>query len=186
MRGKNTLYALLALCSLPALAAPDATQLAVWANEAIVATYTWDYSNYLAQQKQIARYFTAPGWTNYLTALQASGLPETVKSNSYYVSSVALLPPVVQASGDGKHWIADMPLLVLYKNAQYRQKQTLNVRLTFTEAQTNQGVRGLAIDSLRSTITSPPCRCQPPSAPDTSPSPKPTDAPPASPTKATQ
>lgn len=141
-------------------AAPDNTQLEVWANEAIVATYTFDYKNYLAQQRAIAHYFTANGWTQYSDALNASKLPETVQKNAYFVSAVATLPPVIKALGE-KQWQATMPLLVLYKNPQYQQKQTLQVTIQFGETPSGQGVRGLGISHLQAKISEPACICQP-------------------------
>ncbi|MGQ3891697.1 DotI/IcmL family type IV secretion protein [Legionella sp. CNM-4043-24] len=140
-------------------AAADDIQKAVWVNEAIVATYTFNASNYLERQREIARYFTAEGWTNYLTALNASGLPATVKQNDYSVSAVALAPPAVTISDNGQSWKATMPLLVMYKNPQQQQKQTLMVTITFVPAATNQGVRGLAMNSLQAKITTEPCQC---------------------------
>ena len=62
-------------------AAPDRTQLAVWANEAIIATYTFNYKNYIQDQKEIAKYFTAEGWIAYSKALDDSKVPEAVQKN---------------------------------------------------------------------------------------------------------
>lgn len=137
---------------------PTNIPFAVWANEAIVATYTFNHQNFLQRQKEIAKYFTSQGWISYSKALRQSGLPETVKKNNYDVSSVALLPPEIKKQSDNT-WQAVMPLLVVYKNPQYRQKQTLQVTMTFTEVPAGQGVRGLAITSLKSKVTQPACRC---------------------------
>src|SRR3990167_2712094 len=93
----------------------DQVTLSVWANEAIVATYSYDYKNFLTQQKVIAKYFTAAGWTSYSSALNISKLPEMIQKNSYFVSSVALLPPEIKNIAT-QHWQAIMPLLVIYKN----------------------------------------------------------------------
>lgn len=151
------LIALLMVTSL-VKAAPDKTQLSVWANEAIIATYTYDYKNYQQAQKKIATYFTSSGWISFSKALNDSKLPESVQKNQYEVSAVALLPPEIK-SIDATHWQATMPVLVVYKNPQYMQRQTLNVVLTFGEAPADQGVRGLSIDSLQATVTEPPCQC---------------------------
>lgn len=140
-------------------ATPNNVQLAVWANEAIVATYTFDYKNFIAQQRGIAAYFTADAWIAYSKALNASKLPDAVLSNSYFVNAVATLPPEIMLIKPGQ-WRAIMPLLVTYKNAQYQQKQTLRVTINFSEAVAGQGVRGLAINSFQSTVSEAPCRCQ--------------------------
>lgn len=139
-------------------ATPNNTQLAVWANEAIIATYNYDYKNYLTQQKAIAQYFTAPGWIAYSTALNASKLPQDVQKNAYYVSAVATYPPTIKNVGP-QQWQATMPILVIYKNPQYQQKQTLNVTINFQTAAKGQGIRSLAITSLHSQVSQPPCQC---------------------------
>lgn len=149
---------LLLIASCNAYAAPDKTQLSVWANEAIVATYTNDYKNYLQEQKRIAKYFTSSGWITYSKALNDSKLPESIQKNQYVVSAVALLPPEIK-SLDSTHWRATMPVLVVYKNPQYQQRQTLEVVLDFSEAPADQGVRGLSINSLQAKVTEPPCQC---------------------------
>lgn len=159
------------LCAAKPVYAMDETQLAVWANEAIIATYTYDYKNFMVRQKAIAPYFNAQGWINYSAALNASGLPATVQQNKYSVSAVATLPPVITTLGTDR-WQAVMPILVLYQNNQ-QQKQNLQVTITYGSAPDGQGVRGMAIYSLQSTVISAPCECVPgePITPNATPSP---------------
>jgi hypothetical protein len=140
--------------------AADDTQLEVWANEAIVATYTFNYQNFLPRQKEIATYFTSNGWIAYTKALNDSKLPDAVQKNDYYVSAVATLPPQVKMIRDN-YWQAVMPLLVVYKNPQYQQTQTLEVTIEFVAAPSGQGVRGFAISSLQSKQIKPACQCPP-------------------------
>ncbi len=157
---------LIALCFfsilLPAqiIASPvaDQTQLAVWVNEAIVATYTYDYENFIERQKDIAKYFTSNGWIEYSKALLKAKLPDAVKKNAYVVSAVALMPPDIKTLKNNQ-WQALMPLLVVYKNPSYQQKQTLTVKLTFIVAPEGSGVRGFAITDLQTQVTEPPCEC---------------------------
>lgn len=133
-------------------------QLAVWANEAVVATYTYDYRNFITEQHEIAKYFTASGWTAYSAALTKSQLPQLVQKNSYFVSAAALLPVEVKTI-DSTHWQAKMPLVVVYRNPQYQQKQTLEVTIKFGAAPSGQGIRGLAISSIESVVIKEPCKC---------------------------
>lgn len=139
-------------------AAPDSIPAAVWANEAIIATYTFNYKTYLQQQKDIAKYFTAEAWIAYSKALTAAKLPEAVQKNSYDVTAVATQPPKI-ITFDPTHWQAIMPILVVYQNPQYQQRQNLKVVIRFTTAPAGQGVRGLSITSLQTTVTEPPCQC---------------------------
>lgn len=139
-------------------AGPEQAPMAVWVNEAIVATYSYSYKNYLADQKQIAKYFTAEGWMAYSKALNDSKLPEAVQKNLYYLSAVPTEPPVITPI-DSNHWKASMNLLVIYQNPQYKQKQTLKVSIQFGVAPAGQGVRGFSMDSLQSVVIKPSCQC---------------------------
>lgn len=144
------------ISSFQAYAATDNTQMAVWANEAIIATFTYNYQNFLPRQKEIATYFTADGWIRYTKALQDANLPETVKTNSYFVSAVATMPPEIKLLKEGT-WQAIMPVLVVYKNPQNIQKQTLAITLTFVKSST--GVRGFAVTNLQAAVLKAPCKC---------------------------
>ncbi len=138
----------------------DNIQRAVWVNEAIIATYTYDSQNFMSRQKDIAKYYTANGWMNYSKALHSSNIPEMVKKNSYSVSAVATMPPEVNnINGDANQWQAIMPILVIYKNATYKQKQLLKIKMTFVTAPSGTGVRGFAITNLQATVTEPACQC---------------------------
>lgn len=152
-------FSLLSL-TLQAAPVPDDTQLAVWANEAIVATYSYDYQNFLARQKEIATYFSAKAWIAYSKALNDSKLPDTIQKNSYFISAVATAPPEIK-SLNGNQWEAKMPLLVIYKNPQYQQSQTLAITLDFSVAPSGQGVRGLIINSFKAEVVTPLCKCPP-------------------------
>jgi len=148
------------LLPLKGTASPDNISIGVWANEAIVTTYTYNYKTYLDDQKKIAPYFTTNGWIAYTNALNASKLPEAVQKNAYEVTAVATAPPFINKLNPG-HWLVSMPILVVYKNPQYQQQQQLKVVIDLIVAPTGQGVRGLVITSLKSTETTPPCRCEP-------------------------
>lgn len=138
------------------LFASNDTQKEVWANEAIIATYTYDYQHFLEQQKQIAKYFTAAGWIAYSTALQQTGLPEQIQKFSWKISAVATLPPKITTM-NATNWKAEMPILVVYKNDKNVQKQYLKVSMTFTTD--SKGIRGYAITSLNAEPVTKPCQC---------------------------
>lgn len=154
-------------------ATPDRTELAVWVNEAIVATYTFNYKTYIQDQKEIAKYYSSDGWIAYSKALNASKLPDAIQKNQYDVTAVATQPPRL-VTLDPTHWQAIMPILVVYQNPEYQQRQNLKVVLRFSAAPAGQGVRGLSIESIQTTVTSPPCQCpneqQPQATPEQTPS----------------
>lgn len=141
-----------------AVAQMDNAQMTVWVNEAIVSTYTYNYSNLLQREKEFAKYFTAGGWIAYSQALTSSKLSVAVAKNKYSVSAVATMPPEIKKVRDHQ-WTAVMPVLVLYKNSNKKQTQILKVVLSFMDAPSGEGVRGLAITSLDATDAQPPCTC---------------------------
>ena len=151
-------FMLCTLCFQLSFAGPEQAPMSVWVNEAVVATYSYNYKNYLEEQKQIAKYFTMQGWKDYTKALTDSKLPETVQKNLYYISAVATQPPVITQI-DPTHWKANMELLVMYQNPQFQQRQNLKVTVEFTTAPSGQGVRGFSITKLQSVVNKAPCEC---------------------------
>lgn len=133
--------------------------LNVWVAEAIIAAYSYDYQNLIPVQQQIAHYFTASGWRNYSQGLLKAGILDAVKTNSYTVNAVPLLPPTIHAIA-ANQWQASMPILVVYKNQTYSQKQTLNINLSFETAPANLGVRGFNITALNASSIENPCVCE--------------------------
>ncbi len=131
---------------------PKQSELSVWANEAIVSTYTYNYANYLSAEKEMAKYFSSAAWIAYTKALNDSKLLDTVKANAYTVSAVATSPPQIKVIAPGR-WQASMPVLVLYQGLGKQQQQNLLVTITITSAPSGQGVRGLYIISLKSETT---------------------------------
>lgn len=138
-------------------AKPSQTKLAVWVSEAAVFTYSFDFKSFIKQQKEIAKYFTADGWISYSKAMVDSKLPEDIQKNSYYVSAIPTMPPIVKEVSTNK-WQATVYLLVLYKNSEYQQKQNLKVVIYF-EKSDKLGKNGFAISSMQSIVTEKPCRC---------------------------
>jgi hypothetical protein len=157
---KSQFGILLFLVTLSSFAAPDKVQLLVWANEAIINSYTYNYKTYLADQKRIAPYFTSNGWIAFDKALNASKLPDAIKKHAYDVTAVATAPPQLSPV-DATHWTVIMPILVQYKNPRYQQHQNLQVVLGLSLAPSGEGIRGLSITSLQSTLIKPPCQCMP-------------------------
>lgn len=145
------------ICANVAKAEPSKAKLTVWVSEAVVTTYTFDHKDFLKQQKQIAKYFTAEGWINFSKALKDSKIPEDVKKNSYYVTAVPTMTPEIKKLS-GNEWQAVISVLVIYKNPSYKQKQNLKVTVEFVQTE-KEGVNGFAISRIRTIVTEPPCRC---------------------------
>lgn len=158
MHIRNYLLGISMVFPLSIHAGPEQAAMKVWVNEAIVATYSYDYKNFLEQQKQIAKYFSAKGWINYSKALNQSHLPEAVQKNMYSVNAIPIDTPQLTALGSGQ-WKAENKILVTYQNLEYKQQQVLNVSVQFSSAPSGQGIRGFSIDNLKSLVIKKPCQC---------------------------
>ena len=66
----------------PAFADTTDATLAVWANEAIVSAYTFNETNLLQRQKDIAQYFTAQGWINFTKAMATNSTSGRLRTPS--------------------------------------------------------------------------------------------------------
>src|SRR5262249_35662548 len=53
-------------------------EVLVWANEALLATFNYDYANYTRQLQVASMYYTPEAWQAYLLALETSGNLKTV------------------------------------------------------------------------------------------------------------
>lgn len=146
--------------ALKARAAQDESQMSVWVNEAVVATNSYNYQNFMERQKAIAHYFSAEAWINYSKAFQESGIPQKVQQKHYTVSAVATLPPTIKPLAQNQ-WEATMPIIVLYTSPEQKQKQTLTITIHFQKAPEGQGIRGLHITSFLSKADTAACVCMP-------------------------
>ena len=140
-----------------AFSADNDVKLVVWVNTAATQAYTFDYKDFIKQQKEIAKYFTATAWISFSKALIDAKIVDSVKKNSYSVSAVPTLVPIIkQISEDA--WESTIHLLVLYKNESYTQKQNLTAIINFVRT-TKEGVDGYAITSMQTISSEEPCQC---------------------------
>lgn len=130
----------------------------IWAHQAILATFQLNNNTYIADQKEIAKYFTLDAWTKYLQLLEKVKFQQFIEKNNYRVDAVALKPVSLKQMKQG-YWQATMPILVQYKNPQYSQLQTLEVGIQFKPAPRGQGVQGYQLVSFFSKKIDKPCRC---------------------------
>ena len=160
MKLKRILLACLMMALVPTqvFALSTEVRLAIWSNEAIISAYTFDYKNLIQRQKETAQYFIPKAWMTFSREQISAGIIQAVKKNYYSVSSVATSPPVIQqttaANGD-KGWSVSLPIIVVYKNAQFQQKQFLSVNLTAIASQ-QYGTRGFAIVQFSAKNRKPP------------------------------
>lgn len=135
---------------LVALNAPNQSDSAIlqWANQAAIATFSYNFVNYRSELVAASGFFTAEGWDQFVTALGASNNLEAIKAKKLVVSAVATSAPVILQKGilNGRYaWRIQMPILVTYQSASEFSQQNLNVTMLVTRVDTLNSPRGIGI-----------------------------------------
>jgi intracellular multiplication protein IcmL len=133
-----------------ALNEPNQSDSAVlqWANQAAIAAFTYNFVNYRSELQASSGFFTAEGWTQFLTALQESNNLDAVKAKKLIVSAVATRAPIILQKGilNGLYsWRVQMPILVTYQSASEFSQQNNVVTMLITRVSTLNSPRGIGI-----------------------------------------
>lgn len=129
---------------------PNQSESAIfqWANQAVLASFSYNFVNYRSELESASNYFTRSGWEQFLQTLRTSNDLETVKQRKLIVSAVATKAPVLLKKGllGGSYsWRIQMPLLVTYQSSsEYKQSNrvvTILVQRVSTTRDTPRGIR---------------------------------------------
>lgn len=151
--------------NIPNMTAPKIMQ---WTMKAVEAAYSFDFINYRSQLQDAQKYFTAYGWTRYMTALTASNNLLGVIQRKQIVTAHVVDQPKLLAGGilSGSYaWKYEMPLLVTYAEPPYDEQHqfsnALTVNVIVQREQVLEGYNGLGILQMIATLASSPNNNQP-------------------------
>lgn len=119
-----------------------------WANQAAIASFTYNFVNYRDELQASSGFFTADGWDQFLNALQQSNNLDAVKAKKLIVSAVATRAPIILQKGilNGSYsWRVQMPILVTYQSASEFTQQNNVVTMLITRVSTLNSPRGIGI-----------------------------------------
>lgn len=119
-----------------------------WANQAAIASFTYNFVNYRDELQASSGFFTPEGWDQFLNALQQSNNLDAVKAKKLIVSSVATRAPIILQKGilNGNFsWRVQMPILVTYQSASEFTQQNNVVTMLITRVSTLNSPRGIGI-----------------------------------------
>lgn len=132
---------------------PNQSDAAVlqWANQAAIASYSYNFVNYRDELQAASVFFTPEGWNQFLDALQKSNTLDSVRAKKLIVSAVATRAPIILQKGllNGRYsWRVQMPVLVTYQSAsEFAQVNTV-VTLLITRISTLNSPRGIGISQI--------------------------------------
>jgi intracellular multiplication protein IcmL len=119
-----------------------------WANQAAIASFTYNFVNYRDELQASSGFFTAEGWDQFLSALQDSNNLDAVKAKKLIVSAVATRAPIILQKGvlNGSwSWRVQMPILVTYQSASEFTQQNNVVTMLISRVSTLNSPRGIGI-----------------------------------------
>lgn len=122
-----------------------------WANQAAIASFTYNFVNYRDELQASSGFFTAEGWDQFLKALQESNNLDAVKAKKLIVSAVATRAPIILQKGilNGSYsWRVQMPILVTYQSASEFSQQNNVVTMLITRVSTLNSPRGIGISQF--------------------------------------
>lgn len=122
-----------------------------WANQAAIASFTYNFVNYRDELQASSGFFTAGGWDQFLSALQQSNNLDAVKAKKLVVSAVATRAPIILQKGvlNGSYsWRVQMPILVTYQSASEFTQQNNVVTMLITRVSTLNSPRGIGISQF--------------------------------------
>jgi intracellular multiplication protein IcmL len=122
-----------------------------WANQAAIASFTYNFVNYRDELQASSGFFTAEGWDQFLNALQQSNNLDAVKAKKLIVSAVATRAPIILQKGllNGSFsWRVQMPILVTYQSASEFTQQNNVVTMLIIRVSTLNSPRGIGISQF--------------------------------------
>ena len=132
---------------------PNQSDAAVmqWANQAAIASFSYNFVNYRDELQAASVFFTAEGWSQFLNALQKSNTLDSVRAKKLIVSAVATRAPIILQKGllNGRYsWRVQMPMLVTYQSASEFAQVNNVVTLLITRISTLNSPRGIGISQI--------------------------------------
>lgn len=122
-----------------------------WANQAAIASYTYDFVSYRKELQVASEFYTAEGWQMFMDALVASNNLDAVKAKKLIVSAVATQAPVVLRKGilNGRYsWRIQMPILVTYQSASQFTQENYMMTMLIQRVSTLNNPRGIGISQV--------------------------------------
>lgn len=135
------------------LSEPNQSDSAIrqWANQAVIAAFTYNFVNYRDELQAASVFFTPEGWDQFMNALKESNNLDAVKAKKLVVSAVATGAPVILKKDilNGVYsWRVQMPILVTYQSASEFSQQNVLVTLLIKRISTLNSPRGIGISQI--------------------------------------
>lgn len=130
-------------------------EVVAWTIEAVDASLSYDYVNYRSQLQDSQKYYTAYGWTKYMSALESTNNLTGITQRRMISTAEVVGQPVLVTEGilaGAYAWKFDLPVLVSYWLPPYddnsRYANALTVSVIVQRQPALQSYKGLGIVQL--------------------------------------
>lgn len=128
--------------------AVSAKALLSWATLAATATLTIDFVNTEQNLNNLKHYFTTDGYENFLAAMAADNVIETIKSKKLVLTAVPIGPAIIlnEDEVNGFHqWTIQVPITVSYISSSAEEKGNKVVTVVISQVSTESANTGIGI-----------------------------------------
>lgn len=119
-----------------------------WADNSIMALYSFDFLNYQKKVEQAQFYFTKNGYETYLNALKSTKTLEEIKDKKLQINTIPTHDPILinwGYFGATKFWRYKIPVLVGYYGGKNPEHQNFIIELLIVRTTTENNPKGLEI-----------------------------------------
>lgn len=122
-----------------------------WTTKSAIASYTFNYVNYMQELQAASIFFTPRGWDNFLDALVSSNNLEAIKVRKFIVNAEAYGVPKIRRKGvmRGRYaWEIELKLMVTFRNEEAFNQQKLNIIMKIQRISSLNSPSGIGIDQF--------------------------------------
>lgn len=121
-----------------------------WASQALISVYSYDFLHYRQTFQDSRKYFTAGGWSSFMSALKQTKTLDAVQDKKLIVSAVLSGAPIVSNRyiENGRYvWEVQMPFQVTYQGTE-TYSQSLLATLKIVRVSTLDNPYGIGIAEI--------------------------------------
>lgn len=121
-----------------------------WVAQAVTETMTFNFNDYRRRLQESSRNFTKQGWESFTSALDRSGILDSVKANKQVLTSIPSGAPVLQKEGidnQGRYyWQVQIPITITYEAGSRTRSDNIVVSLNIVRVPRLESQYGIGIE----------------------------------------
>mgnify|MGYP006285059857 CR=1 FL=1 len=121
-----------------------------WVAQAVTEVMTFGFQDYRRRLQESSRHFTRTGWGSFTTALENSGILESVEANRQLVTAIPAGAPILQAEGidqNGRYfWQVQLPINVRFQSGARSVSNRMTVQLVIVRVPRLESQYGIGIE----------------------------------------